>query len=235
MGMEPLVIYSATQYVFRDRRQIARVVGLPINRIRCVNSTMGGGFRPQGRHYRRNHSGAADHGDRPTCPAVLLPARIDAHPDPSPPDVTRVRTGATRDGRLTAMEGVTYGDTGAYSSLGIYIIKKIALHLGGPYFFPNYKADSFSVYTNNPISGPFRGFGVFQAAIVHEAQMDELAIPTGHGPTRIPIEKLPPSWADNRTGQVVTEGCGTSGLARTLAGVYARKAPQLYHQPQVIP
>lgn len=49
------------------------------------------------------------------------------------------------------------------------------INLGGQYYFPNYEVDSFSTYTNNPISIPFRGFGVFQAAIIHESQTDQLA------------------------------------------------------------
>jgi xanthine dehydrogenase molybdopterin-binding subunit B len=114
------------------------------------------------------------------------------------------------------MEGVTYGDTGAYSSLGIYIIKKIALHLGGPYFYPNYKADSFSAYTNNPISGPFRGFGVFQAAIVHEAQMDELAGKLGMDPLAFRLKNCLRPGLTTATGQLVTEACGTPATLERL-------------------
>lgn len=215
-GDGTLVIFSATQYVFRDRRQIARVIGWPINRIRCINSTMGGGFgrkdditveillgllvnatgRPVRLCYTRHES---------------MLTQTHRHPT-----ITRVRTGVNRDGYLTAMEGVTYGDTGAYSSLGIYIIKKIALHLGGPYYYPNYKADSFSIYTNNPISGPFRGFGVFQAAIVHEAQIDELARKIGMDPLEFRLKNCLRPGLTTSTGQMVTEACGTLATLEKL-------------------
>jgi len=132
------------------------------------------------------------------------------------PTITRVRTGATHDGKLTAMEGVVYGDTGAYSSLGIYIIKKVALHLGGPYYFPNYKADSFSAYTNNPISGPFRGFGVFQAAIVHESQMDQLADRLGMDPLEFRLKNCLRPGLSTSTGQVMTEACGIPETLESL-------------------
>ena len=218
-----LVIYSSTQYVFRDRRQIARVLGMPINRIRCVNSTVGGGFgrkdditveiilgllvcateRPVRLCYSRHES---------------MLTQTHRHPT-----ITRVRTGATREGRLTAMEGVTYGDTGAYSSLGIYIIKKIALHLGGPYYYPHYKADSFSAYTNNPISGPFRGFGVFQAAIVHEAQIDELALKLGIDPLEFRLKNCLRPGLTTATGQRVTEACGTPATLERIQTYMAER------------
>lgn len=217
-----LVIYSSTQYVFRDRRQIARVLNLPINKIRCINSTMGGGFGRKDDITVEIILGllvqATNH------PVRLVYSRREAmltqtHRHPT---ITRVRTGATHDGKLTAMEGVVYGDTGAYSSLGIYIIKKVALHLGGPYYFPNYKADSFSAYTNNPISGPFRGFGVFQAAIVHESQMDQLADRLGMDPLEFRLKNCLRPGLSTSTGQVMTEACGIPETLESLKR-YMRK------------
>jgi CO/xanthine dehydrogenase Mo-binding subunit len=119
------------------------------------------------------------------------------------------------------MEGVTYGDTGAYSSLGIYVIKKMALHLGGPYYYPNYKADSYSVYTNNPIAGAFRGFGVVQAAIVHEAQMDELASSLGIDPLEFRLKNCLQSGLTTASGQLMTEACGIGATLETLKGYMA--------------
>jgi CO/xanthine dehydrogenase Mo-binding subunit len=138
------------------------------------------------------------------------------------PTITRVRTGVTKDGLLTAMEGVTYGDTGAYSSLGIFIIKKIALHLGGPYYYPHYKADSMSVYTNNPIAGPFRGFGVFQAAIVSESQMDQLAEKIGMDPLEFRLKNCLREGLTTSTGQMMTSACGISATLDELQAFMKR-------------
>jgi CO/xanthine dehydrogenase Mo-binding subunit len=130
------------------------------------------------------------------------------------------------------MEGVVYGDTGAYSSLGIFVIKKMALHLGGPYFYPNYKADSYSVYTNNPISGAFRGFGVFQAAIVHEAQIDELAAKVGMNPLEFRLKNCLREGLSFSTSQVMTEACGISATLERLrdymkdSGLSFREIPE---------
>ena len=122
-----------------------------------------------------------------------------------------------------AMEGVIYGDTGAYSTLGIYVIKKMALHLGGPYYYPNYKADSFSVYTNNPISGAFRGFGVFQAAIVHEAQIDQLANQLGLDPLQFRLMNCLRPGLSFSKGQIMTEACGISATLERLQQYMAER------------
>ncbi|HEX7976072.1 MAG TPA: molybdopterin cofactor-binding domain-containing protein [Anaerolineales bacterium] len=211
-----LNVFSSTQYAFRDRRQIAVVLNLPMNRVRVANMTMGGGF------------GRKDDVTTEILVALLAwktgrPVRLvytrheamltQTHRHPT---IVRVRTGATRAGKLTAMEGVVYGDTGAYSSLGIYVIKKVALHLGGPYYYPNYKSDSMSVYTNNPISGAFRGFGVFQAAIVHEGQIDELAEKLGIDPLEFRLMNCLRPGLTFSTGQVMSPACGEAATLERL-------------------
>jgi CO/xanthine dehydrogenase Mo-binding subunit len=187
-----------------------------MNRIRVVNRTMGGGFgrkddvtvgillglavlstqRPVRLVYNRHET---------------MLTQTHRHPT-----IVRVRTAATRSGKLTAMEAVAYGDTGAYASLGMYVIKKMALHLGGPYFYPNYKVDSFSVYTNNPISGAFRGFGVFQAAIVHESQIDEVARELGEDPLEFRLKNCLRPGLTTCTGQVMDESCGIAATLERL-------------------
>lgn len=208
-----LNVFSSTQYAFRDRRQIAIVLNLPMNRVRVANMTMGGGF------------GRKDDVTAEILVAMLTwktgrPVRLvysrheamlsQTHRHPT---YVRVRTGANKDGKLTALEGVIYGDTGAYASLGLFVIKKMALHLGGPYFYPNYKSDSFSVYTNNPIFGAFRGFGVLQAAVSHEGQIDELAEKLGMDPIEFRLKNCLRPGLSFSTGQLMTNACG---IATTL-------------------
>lgn len=225
-----LNIFSSTQYAFRDRRQVAIVLNLPMNRIRVANMTMGGGF------------GRKDDVTTEILAALLTwktgrPVRLvytrheamltQTHRHPT---YTRVRTGATRDGKLTAIEGVVYGDTGPYSSLGIFVIKKMALFLGGPYYYPNYKADSFSVYTNNPISGAFRGFGVLQAAVVHEDQIDQLAEKLGIDPIEFRLMNCLKPGLSFSTGQKMTEACGIEATLVKLQEYMAENGLQFTKQ-----
>lgn len=203
-----LVISSPSQGVFRTRNQIAQSLGLPINRIRVICSTVGGGFGRKDDISVEIMIGMAVL--KTGCPVKLTYSRHEAMLTQTHrhPVIVKARTGATRKGKLTFMEAVMYGDTGAYCSLGIFIIKRSTMHLGGPYYFPHYKADSFSVYTNNPISGAFRGFGVVQAAVVHEGQIDELAEKLSMDPLDFRLMNCLRPGLTNATGQVVDEGCG---------------------------
>src|SRR6185369_7847687 len=77
--------------------------------------------------------------------------------------------------KLVAVDFTGDFNTGAYASWGPTVANRVPVHATGPYFVPNAEAVTRAVYTNNPPAGAFRGFGVPQAAIAHEALMDELA------------------------------------------------------------
>ena len=228
-----LVIFSSSQYIYRDRRQVVRVLDLPANRIRSIASTMGGGFgrkddvtveifvallawatkRPVRLAYTRHES---------------MLTQTHRHPT-----VVRARAGATRAGTLTAFEGVVYGDSGPYASLGIFVIKKMALHLGGPYYWPNYKTDSFSAYTNNPIAGPFRGFGVLQGAVIHESLIDRLAERIGMDPLEFRLNNCLREGLSFSTGQVMTEAAGLPATLERLKQYMVEKGLHFSRTSQV--
>ncbi len=124
------------------------------------------------------------------------------------PVLIRCKTGATREGKLIALEGTVLADTGAYVSLGVYVVKKCGIHLAGPYYIPNIKVDTYTVYTNNPPAGAMRGFGVVQAAFAHESQMDLLAARLGMDPWQIRhLNALTPGLSTS-TGHVLRQSVG---------------------------
>ena len=89
--------------------------------------------------------------------------------------VIRMKTGVKKDGTLLARECEIHLDTGAYAEIGPRVAKKSGYTAAGPYRIPNLKIDSYSVYTNKPPAGAFRGFGVSQSAWAVESQMDIIA------------------------------------------------------------
>jgi CO/xanthine dehydrogenase Mo-binding subunit len=90
----------------------------------------------------------------------------------------------------------------------MYVVKKAGIHATGPYFVPNVKVDTYTVYTNNLIGGAMRGFGVLQIAVAHESQMDMLARELGMSPLDFRlINCLKPGLA-TATGQQMNEGAG---------------------------
>ncbi len=106
------------------------------------------------------------------------------------------------------MEGKVYSDKGAYCSIGHFITKKTGLHLSGPYYIPHIKVDTYAVYTNNTICGPYRGFGILQASFAHESQMDQIAQKLGFSPLEIRLKNALKTGLSTATGQVFQESVG---------------------------
>jgi CO/xanthine dehydrogenase Mo-binding subunit len=84
--------------------------------------------------------------------------------------------GASRDGKITAVETTGYLDAGAYNYTTNKVLGNMHLTVGGAYDIPNAHIDSHAVYTNSVPGGAFRGFGAPQGAFVAESQMNKLAI-----------------------------------------------------------
>ena len=124
------------------------------------------------------------------------------------PITTHVKTGATKDGKLVAAQYELTCDAGAYGSYGPAVIGRIPVHAVGPYDCPNVRLDAVFAYTNNPMCGAFRGFGVPQAAVVHEGQMDALAAALHMSPLEIRRINGHHIGSTIPTGQTLTESVG---------------------------
>src|SRR6202008_1819884 len=147
------------------------------------------------------------------------------------------RFGCDARGRLVAADFIGDFNTGAYASWGNTVANRVPIHASGPYFVPNVRALTRAIYTNGPIAGAFRGFGVPQSTVVHEALLDELAVKAG-------IDRLELRWINairagqaTATGQVLSASCGLAeGLERLrpawreaqplIAGFNARESEQ---------
>lgn len=86
-----------------------------------------------------------------------------------------MQTGISREGILQAHRVRITADTGAYATLGAPVLNFCTEHCMGPYMIPHVDVEGVSVYTNNGLSGEFRGFGGNQAIFAMEGQMDRLA------------------------------------------------------------
>ena len=90
--------------------------------------------------------------------------------------VAHFKMGCDQDGRLLAMENRFYWDGGAYTEYGVNITRASGYSSSGPYDVPNVKTDSYCVYTNHPVGGPMRGFGMPEMHSGLEQCIDELAL-----------------------------------------------------------
>jgi CO/xanthine dehydrogenase Mo-binding subunit len=215
-SMGVLTIQTATQYPFRDRRQIAPNVGLPMNKVRVIMAPVGGGFGRKDDITTEIHAGLlAVKTGRPVRLIYTREESLFALTKRHPFTIT-YKTGALADGRLTAIECSIYGDSGPYLSLGMYVIKKAGIHATGPYFVPNVKVDTYTVTTNNLTGGAMRGFGVLQIAVAHESQMDAVARALGMSPLQFRLINCLKPGLSTATGQVVNEGTGIEATLQRI-------------------
>ncbi|WP_321330034.1 molybdopterin cofactor-binding domain-containing protein [uncultured Ilyobacter sp.] len=170
-----VTFWCSTQNPHFDRGEVARVLALPQSKVRGVRSEVGGGFGGKLDISVQCHIGLLAYYTK--RPVKLVFSREESMKVSSKrhPHIMKVKTGATEDGKLLAMEAVFYADTGAYSSYGPAVVSRAMVHATGPYEIPNVKIKSTMMYTNNPMCGAMRGFGVPQVAIAHESQIDMIA------------------------------------------------------------
>ena len=168
-------LFVSTQTPYMDRDEVALILGLRPDQVRIIPSAVGGGFG--GKLDMSVHPLVATAAwllDRPVRAIWTRPESMAASPKRHPSRI-RARAGADADGHLTAFQFHGDFDTGAYASWGPTVANRVPVHAMGPYEVPAVLATTRAIHTNNPPAGAFRGFGVPQAAIAHEALMDDLA------------------------------------------------------------
>ena len=179
-----LTLRVSTQ-VIEHAAMIAHILGLPRSKVRVVAAYLGGGFGGKEDmtvepylallvwHTRRPVRMIWDRQES-------LVASTKRHPF-----IMRYRTGADRDGTITAQQVEIIGDAGAYPNLSPRVLFAAAACACGPYRVPNASITSAAVFTNNVPASAFRGFGAMQIVLGYESQLDELAVRLGLSRTEL--------------------------------------------------
>ncbi|MEW9701896.1 xanthine dehydrogenase subunit D [Paenibacillus sp. SI8] len=170
-----LTVCSPTQHGYKDRMQLSRILAIPEERIRVVSSPIGGSFggkdelnvQPFGALLALT-TGAPIKMHNSRRESVI--SGIKRHPM----RIT-MKTGVDAEGHLLAHQVRILADTGAYATLGCEVLNFATEHATGPYVIPNVDIQGTSVYTNNGVSGEFRGFGGNQVIFAVESQIERLA------------------------------------------------------------
>ncbi len=203
-----LTLWVATQNVHFDRKEVARNMNMPVNKVRIVQAVTGGGFGGKLDISVQCYLALAAYYTRRPVRMVYTREESMISSAKRHPYYIEYKTGATKDGKLLAVKATIIGDTGAYASYGPAVLIRAAVHATGPYEVPNVYVDAFTVYTNNPMAGAMRGFGVPQMAFAHESQMDQVAEMAGISPVAIrQLNCLRPGSA-TATGQVLINSVG---------------------------
>lgn len=177
-----LTVRCGGQYAFRDVTQIARALDYPEDKIRMIEPYTGGAFGGKDEVTVQIFLALLTLKTRMSSKIWLSREEHFITCTHRHPVEIKMKTGATRDGKLVAHEVWALQDGGAYASLSGPVLCLVVEHSCGPYLIPNLKVDGWAVYTNNGMSGAFRGFGATQAHVAMESQMDVLAGKLGLDP-----------------------------------------------------
>ncbi|MHC1700248.1 MAG: xanthine dehydrogenase family protein molybdopterin-binding subunit [Humidesulfovibrio sp.] len=208
----------STQAPFRDRFEIGHALGLDPLAVRVRAPYLGGGF------------GGKD-GATVQCLLALAalfaagrPVRMAWDREESilagyKRHAVRLRyaLGARADGTLLALSCRLTYDTGAYAHLGGEVMELGMEHAGGPYRVPNALVEGRCVYTNNPIAGAFRGFGVAQVSPAFEGLMDALAAKLCLDPLELRRKNALRPGDVNSSGVALTSSVGLTECLDELA------------------
>lgn len=205
MDGDTVVVCAATQYPHFDQLEVAEALHISQEKVRIINPAVGGAFGGREDITMQVHLALATKVlGRPIKTVYSREESFLAHSKRHPMVMT-YKTGADANGKLLAMEAELVGDTGAYASWAINVMRKAGVHATGPYEIPNVKVDSYAVYTNNPFAGAMRGFGATQVPIAHEQQMDMIAEKLNIDPITIRLINGFTLGSTTATGQVLSD------------------------------
>ena len=183
-----ITIACGGQWTHEDRHQVAHALGMTNEEIRIVYPAIGGAFggredmsvqivlalavwklRKPVKIVWTRHESMIGHGKRHAA-------------------VVRAKWGATKDGKVVAIENELIGDGGAYMYTSNKVLGNSTITSTGPYNIPNVKTDVYGVYTNNLPGAAYRGFGAPQALFMVEMQMNKLAEKLGMDPVEFRLK-----------------------------------------------
>lgn len=207
MDGESLHVYSGGQGVWDDRNDIARVLGLEQDRVTVELVSNGGAFG--GKEDMSNQAHAALAAWLLKTPVKCTLSREESllmHAKRHP-IVMDYEAGCDANGLLTFLKVRAVGDSGAYASVGMKVLERMAGHASGPYHLPVIDVEAIAARTNNPICGAFRGFGANQAQFAMEGVLDRLAERVGISSFDIRKRNVIKPGMVWGPGQIMDDGC----------------------------
>jgi aerobic carbon-monoxide dehydrogenase large subunit len=178
--LNELVVYLSTQGGHVKRMAIARMLGIPEERVRVIAPDVGGGFGGKNRIMPEDVAVAA------IAMKVKHPVRwiedrrehllASVHCRDHTYDLT---ISANYDGTLLGLEGDIYIDAGAYALWPTGAFQEASMasrNLTGPYRIKHLRINAHTIATNKAPHGPYRGVARPGATFAIERMVDEVAL-----------------------------------------------------------
>ncbi len=213
-----ITVTTSAQGVHVVRNLLCSAFGIPMNKLRVINPPIGGGFG--GKASLKIESLCLPLALKAGAPVRLLmgPEEDIATVITRTPVHVKMKSGVTREGKLTARQVTLHWDAGGYAEAALLLSKNAGYASSGPYAIPNIHIDSYCVYTNNLPGGALRGFGVSEVIWAGEQHADTLAEKLGISPLEFRRINILKNGDTTSTGQVLKY----VGLDQTLEEVASR-------------
>lgn len=192
-----LAIHTVSQDLYFHLGFLTGIFNLPMNKIRYIGGTVGGGFGAKNDIHCDHVAGLMALKIRKPVKYALTRAEETLYTTKRGAWYFTFKDGVKNDGRIVARQVTTLHDTGAYSGMGPYVVDKNAILVAGPFFIPNIRIDGTCVYTNKPPASSMRGFGVINGTSAEQLQMDRIAETIGMDPWEI---RFINAWRDGDLG-----------------------------------
>ena len=202
-----IMVYSGGQGIWDDRNDIARVLGVPNHQVTVELISNGGAFGGKEDMSNQAHTALAAWLTNKPIKCVLSREESLLMHAKRHPIRMHYEMGCDANGMLTGLRVRAVGDSGAYASVGMKVLERMAGHASGPYHVPHIDVEAIAVRTNNPIGGAFRGFGANQAQFSMEGMLDRLAEKVGISGWEIRRRNVIRPGMVWGPGQIMDDGC----------------------------
>lgn len=212
-----VTVIAAAQWCHDDLHQMSHMLDLPLDQVREIVPAIGGAFGGREDMYIQHLLALCAYCVRRPVKMVFDREESIRNTGKRHPYYMKYGTGATRDGKLTAVEIELISDAGGYASTSIPVLNNAASFAAGPYVAPHAKVDAYTVYTNNAVTMAMRGFGSTQAAFAYEMQMNKLAEALKMDPVELRMKNLFEDGSIALTGNPMPKGVGIKETLRQAA------------------
>ena len=206
-----ITLYGSIQCPYYVHRALMRLLDLPADKVRVIQTETGGGFGGKEEYPSMIAGHAALLALKSQRPVKIIYDRVEDMQATTKrhPFIIKHKTGVKRDGTLTAMQVDIAVDGGAYITLTPVVLSRGCIHASGPYRCENVRIFGRALATNTPPNGAFRGFGAPQTLFAVEVQMDRVAEALGMDPVSFRLHNALRPGDTNATGQVMGADCST--------------------------
>ncbi len=223
---EEMIVMGSMQVPFSVEKAVRLVLGKAVQKVKVIQTPTGGGFGGKEDAPDEVCAQAALAAYITGKPCFLMNNRKESfmgHPKRHPGFIIR-KLGATKDGKLKALEAKIYLDGGAYTSLSPRVLFQSMFATVGPYYIPNVHVEAIAVFTNKVPSGAFRGFGKPQGLFAAEVQMNELANELKTDPVELRLKNLLEPNGLTSWGQRLPADVGAKDCLNLAVNKFQRKA-----------